>query len=125
VARKAAPKLLIQRGTELYEAELVSQAEVMELLSITRQAVHDYMKRKKNPFPQPVLRHAKLLLWDRRDVAEWAAAHFRRRGDREAAKAAKAITPLHETSGILERAAAAQDEEWIRDLERIAAGGAL
>jgi predicted DNA-binding transcriptional regulator AlpA len=116
----AKPKLLIQRGTELYPAELVGQAEVSELTGLQRQAVHKFMRRKRNPFPQPVIRRDRLLLWDRRDVLAWAQAHFRRRGERKRAKELREVQPL-EAASILE-AAAEEQTDWLGVIQRIGQG---
>lgn len=53
--------------------DLVSQAEVARIARVTRQAVHGWVKTRRD-FPRPVTRGSSGPLWERDDVVRWLAS---------------------------------------------------
>ncbi len=63
--------------------DLVGVAEVAELLGVSRQRVNQLV-RESSDFPDPIAVIAAGRIWERATIEEWATAHPRRRGTRQA-----------------------------------------
>lgn len=59
--------------------DLVSQAEVARMAGVTRQAVHNWVKTRRD-FPRPVTRGSSGPLWERDDVRRWLRSGRRAAG---------------------------------------------
>lgn len=60
-------------------ADLLDANEVAALLGLShRQAVSTYRTRHDD-FPEPVVKKARCMLWQRQAIEAWAAVHPRRR----------------------------------------------
>jgi hypothetical protein len=63
-----------RRDDKLYRlADLITSREVAAMLGVTRDAVRQWCRRRRQTgFPGPLLRHPQV--WDRREVLDWARA---------------------------------------------------